>query len=246
MFPRTSVWIRHEGSEPFLADATVATIYNRGQLYERFPMAEDGDRCDWFAVDDDLAREIAGNLDPAAGESSRPFQFEWTATSADLYYRQRALVAGVKRGALDVLAVEEGVMDIVAEVLALAYRRRAATSMRRTVTTARRSELVAATRVELARTLHANESVHDIARRLGTSPFHLCRVFRECTGQTMHEYRTQLRVRHSLERLEDGGSDVPSLSAVACDLGFASHSHYVRTARRHFGTTPSAMRRALG
>ncbi len=242
MFPRTSVWIRHEGSDAFLADATVATIYNRGQRYERLPMAEDGDRCDWFSVDDDLAREIAGILDPAAGESSRPFRFEWAATSPDLYYRQRALVARVKRGALDVLAMEEGVMDIVANVLALAYRRRPAAATRQTVATTRRRELVAAARVELARSLHANESVHDIARRLATSPFHLCRVFRECTGQTMHEYRTQLRVRHSLERLEGVGSDAPSLSAIACDFGFASHSHYVRTARRHFGATPSAMR----
>lgn len=244
MFPRTSVWIRHEGSQPFLADSTVATIYNRGQLYERFPLADDGDRCDWFSVDDDLAREIAGNLDPDAGDSCRPFRFEWTATSPDLYYRQRALLARVRRGALDVLAMEEGVMDIVAEVLALAYRR-PVTPIRRTVTGARRRELVAATRVELARALHANESVHDIARRLETSPFHLCRVFRECTGQTMHEYRTQLRVRHSLERLEVVGGDVARLSAIACDLGFASHSHYVRAARRHFGATPSAMRGVL-
>src|SRR5215471_14004624 len=27
VFPRTGVWIRHEGSQPFLADPTVVTIY---------------------------------------------------------------------------------------------------------------------------------------------------------------------------------------------------------------------------
>src|SRR5690348_15776892 len=47
VFPRTSVWIQHEGSRPFLADPTIATIYNRSQRYQRFPAGADGDRCDW-------------------------------------------------------------------------------------------------------------------------------------------------------------------------------------------------------
>ncbi len=78
-------------------------------------------------------------------------------------------------------------------------------------------------------------TVVDIARRLGTSPFHLCRVFRELTGQTMHEYRTQLQVRDSLERLEDDlTSNHPNqgcrlrehdfaaqLPVLACEVGFA-------------------------
>ena len=60
VFPRTSVWIKHEGSDSFVADANVVTIYNRGQRYERASIAPEGDGCDWFAVSDDLAREIAG------------------------------------------------------------------------------------------------------------------------------------------------------------------------------------------
>src|SRR4051812_26270265 len=73
VFPRTSVWIAHEGSRRFLADPTVATIYNHGQRYERFPSSADGDRCDWFAMSDGLAREIVSAFDEAAAESPRPF-----------------------------------------------------------------------------------------------------------------------------------------------------------------------------
>jgi len=74
VFPRTSVWIQHEGSRRFLADPTVATIYNRAQEYERFAASPDGDRCEWFAVADDLAREIAATRDEPALNSERPFR----------------------------------------------------------------------------------------------------------------------------------------------------------------------------
>lgn len=37
VFPRTSVWIQHEGAARFVADPTVVTYYNAGQRYRRFP-----------------------------------------------------------------------------------------------------------------------------------------------------------------------------------------------------------------
>jgi hypothetical protein len=43
----------------------------------------------------------------------------------------------------------------------------------------------------------------------------------------------------ALERLMDGE---PNLSALACDLGFTSHSHLTSVFRRTFGTTPSGFR----
>jgi AraC-like DNA-binding protein len=36
-----------------------------------------------------------------------------------------------------------------------------------------------------------------------------------------------------------------NLSAIAHDLGFSSHSHFVRVMRRHAGMTPSAVRDVL-
>jgi hypothetical protein len=44
VFPRTSVWIRHESSRAFLADPTVVAIYNRAQQYERRAVSPEGDR----------------------------------------------------------------------------------------------------------------------------------------------------------------------------------------------------------
>ena len=83
-----------------------------------------------------------------------------------------------------------------------------------------------------------------IAAAVGTSVYHLCRVFRAHTGLTMHAYRTALRLRLSLESLGCTKAP-PTLSALAFELGFASHSHFVTAMRRHLGQPPSGVRAAL-
>jgi AraC-like DNA-binding protein len=81
---------------------------------------------------------------------------------------------------------------------------------------------------------------------LGTSPYHLCRVFRDCTGLTLHQHRSELRVRAALEMLEATAGAKPSLSHVAHTLGFSSHSHFVQAMRRHAGVTPGVARSLVG
>jgi len=68
--------------------------------------------------------------------------------------------------------------------------------------------------------------------------FHLCRVFRTATGTSLHAYRSQLRLREALGRVPDAAD----LTALALDLGYASHSHFTQAFRRAFGTTPREWR----
>jgi AraC-like DNA-binding protein len=245
VFPRTSVWIRHEGSRRFLADPNVVTIYNRDQRYERFRHSADGDLCDWFGVSDDVAREIAGSYDPSAASADHPFRFEWTHSTAPLYLRQRTLLRRVEQGDADLMTVEEEVVAIVAATLSLAYRREPRALDPYARAARRRRELTDAARAELVAAPHINHSVHTLAERLGTSPFHLCRVFRAHTGTTMHEYRTECRLRLALERLESMTNERTNLSRIAHDLGFASHAHFVKATRRYLGATPSTLRELM-
>ena len=245
VFPRTSVRIKHEGFAPFLADPTVVTVYNRAQRYERFPVSPTGDHCDWFGVSDDVARDIVRAFDPAAAESERPFQMQWARSSSSLYVRQRALQRRAARGELTALELDEVVTTIVAEALRDAYRHRALALTNGTRATARRRELVDAARSELQRTVRHNVSVHDIADAIGTTPFHLCRVFRADTGVTMHRYRDALRMRLVLEALESRPLG-QTISALALDVGYCSHAHLVRATRLHFGMTPTALAVYLG
>ena len=239
------MWIRHEGSSTFFADPNIVTIYNRAQRYERFRHSNAGDRCDWFGVSDDVAREIAGAFEPAMSQSDRPFRFEWAPSTAQLYLRQRRLLTRAERGDVDQLTLEEEVFAIVASALTLSYQQRPRAFEPDSRSARRRRELADAARAELVAAPHLNCSVHDLAQRLDCSPFHLCRVFRARTGKTMHRYRTEHRLRLALEKLEASAGNERNLSRVAHDLGFASHAHFVRAARQHLGATPSAVRRAL-
>jgi AraC-like DNA-binding protein len=245
VFPRTSVWIRHEGSQSFVADPNVVTIYNRAQRYARAPLSPDGDRCDWFAVTDGLARDIAGAFDPAAAESAgRPFRFESAPTTPELYLRQRRALRHAAAGDADALHLEEEVVGIVSRVLAMAYRRSPEPLARRTSAVRRRRELAEHAKAELSRTMTVNRSASDIADAVGTSTFHLCRVFRAHTGRTMHAYRTELRLRMALELLADSRGGW-TLSDLAYRLGFSSHSHFVGICRRHLGAAPGELRNQL-
>lgn len=97
-------------------------------------------------------------------------------------------------------------------------------------------------RVLLARQLHCNLSAGAIAEALEISPFHLMRSFRAYTGQSLRGYRRRLRVAAALEGMATGR---PDLTALALEVGFASHSHMDAAFRQELGVVPAAMRRQL-
>lgn len=242
-FPRTPVKIRQAGSSMIVADTTVATIYNRGREYERLPLSPDGDRCEWFAVSPEMALAVAREHDAhAPDDPARTFRFEHAGTDGALYLRQRRLFLGLQRGRIERLDAEESILRLVGAVIA----RAAGDPPRFRTLSARgaagRRELVSAARALLAAEFAESADLTTLAARLGTSPYHLCRVFRQGTGATLHNYRLDLRLRHAIERLGDPRVD---LSRLALDLGFSSHSHFTARLRRWAGAPPSALRAAL-
>jgi len=82
-------------------------------------------------------------------------------------------------------------------------------------------------------------SLRDVAEAVGTSPFHLARVFRAETGWSLHGFRTQLRARLAADAILAGADDLTDLSLR---LGFCSHSHFSNVFRRVFGRSPSELR----
>jgi AraC family transcriptional regulator len=59
---------------------------------------------------------------------------------------------------------------------------------------------------------------------------------------TLHHYLLELRMRLALERC---GADGSSLSRVALELGFSSHSHFTAAFRARLGFPPSRARKEL-
>jgi AraC-like DNA-binding protein len=236
-FPRTAVVIRH-GDRRIVADATVATLYNRAQEYEREPLSPNGDVCEWFGVSPRLLRDVLAARDErAAQDERRPIRFTHAPIDASLYLRQRAVYRAVAGRGADPLWAEEAILDLTDRVLAAAYD-----APSPAVDTRRTRDLVHDTACVLARDPAAPLGLAAIADAIGASMFHVSRCFRAGTGRTLHDYRTELRLRASLEGLESAHRD---LSRVALDSGFSSHSHFTAAFRRRFGITPSAARAGL-
>ena len=242
VFPRSTVEIRPAGAEAFVADPNIVPFYNRGQLYTRVAVSEDGDRCEWFAFRDAVVLEAVGLFSgAAAGRPDRPFPFRFGPTDPESYWRQRRLVEALAAGKPeDPLCVEEEMLGIFVKLLTAAFQTRPSEGGARQ--NRRRRDLVEAARRLLGRRFRDPLSLTEMARELDVSPFHLSRVFHEGTGSTLHAYRNSLRLAAALEAMRD---EQPDLTAVALDLGYSSHSHFTSSFRRQFGLPPSEARQLL-
>jgi AraC-like DNA-binding protein len=106
----------------------------------------------------------------------------------------------------------------------------------------RQRELAEAAKAAINMTLAGQGGLGELARSLGASVFHLCRVFRACAGTTLHRYRSDLRIRRSLELLDGQGNGGDDILAIAVALGYSSHSHFTDAFGKAFGLAPSQFR----
>jgi AraC-like DNA-binding protein len=227
VFPRETVTITHAGGSPIVADPRLVMIYNRGQEYTRGAVSRIGDRCEWFAYPTATVIEAQRTNGVRVTDEERPFGSRTHApSSARSYLLARLAVDHVGD---DPAFAHEVAVTLLDEVL---QQRAQAAPPRAHV------ELADAVRRWLATHYAESCTLAEIARRHHASVFHLARVFRRATGQSIHAHRTQLRLRAALERLADGDD----VSSLAFALGFSSHSHFTSAFRRAFGTTPSQLR----
>ena len=239
VFPRTAVWIRYSGSRAFVADPSLATIYNPGQEYTREVISREGDHCEWFGVAPEIAIEIAGEFDAGSQDRhDKPFVPECAPVDSALYLAQRAFFTRLERETLNTLEAEETILGLVSAVIARAYKRK----IDKCADNDAHINLVERAKASLYQNLCDRQTLSDLATELGVSPFHLCRVFRERTGRTLHEFKTDLRLRRALELMSDPSTD---LSRIAYECGFSSHSHFTTAMRAGFGEVPSVLRKAL-
>jgi AraC family transcriptional regulator len=238
VFPRTAVTITHAGERTVVADRNRVMFYNRQQHYARGAISRAGDLSDWFKVPAEAVADAASAYDPAVvDDPERPFRFVAGPCAATVYAQQRRVVlssAGRAAG------TDEAVLELLCAVVADAYRARGVAPARTSGRAARsRRDLVEAARGLCALHYRERVSLSEIADRLRVSPFHLSRVFKETTGTGLHQYVTQLRLRRALAHLEDPRC---SLTEIALDLGFSSHSHFTAAFRQAFATSPSRLR----
>jgi AraC-like DNA-binding protein len=236
VFPRTAVAIVHEHEHPFLANPTVATLYNLGQVYERSPISPAGDYCDWFAIKPQAIDDVRETLNLKGGKSHELFFQTHASVDDATYLRQRQVFEHVVSSApIDALYVEENVLLLLEKLL-----RGAAPESRPSPVSARQRATVRDVEELLSQRYDDALSIGEIATAVGISEYHLARLFRKVTGRTLHGYRHALRTRDALNAISQSDS---SLTSIALSLGYSSQSHFTETFRRTFGLLPSEFRR---
>ncbi len=83
-------------------------------------------------------------------------------------------------------------------------------------------------------------SLHQLAAQCFVSPFHFSRIFKTITGESPHQYLTNVRLTHAKVLLNETAMPVAD---IAYECGFNSPEHFVTAFKQHFHINPSALRR---
>lgn len=86
-------------------------------------------------------------------------------------------------------------------------------------------------------------ALRDIGAAIGLSPFQVCRIFRAHMGATVRQHVMALRVDAATAALLETGA---SITEIALESGFSSHSHLTATMKRLLGATPNEVRAGCG
>jgi AraC-like DNA-binding protein len=242
VFPRAGVFVKHVGRRRAVADPNHVLFFNAGEPYRVSHPVPGGDDCTCFVFSEETLLEVLGRYEPAVRDRpERPFALTHCPLEPRTVIRQQRLRRRLGDPSACELEIEESALELLQEVAGGVHRSRGVASRRHRAGTLRlRREWVESVKLLLAAHPAANLSLSEIARAAGCSPFHLARLFRAFVGSSIHQYLLRLRLALALERLADRPA---SLTDLALDLGFSSHSHFTEAFRRSFDTSPSAFRR---
>jgi len=81
----------------------------------------------------------------------------------------------------------------------------------------------------------------DIAQCCYVTPYHLCRIFKEATGQSPIEYLMEFRINKAAILLETTDT---AIGIIGQKTGFADTGYFSRCFRKHKGVSPSDYRTA--
>lgn len=79
----------------------------------------------------------------------------------------------------------------------------------------------------------------DTATVLNLSQYHFCRLFKQSTGITPHQYLTQCRIEQAKRLLLTTKS---TITEIAFEVGLTNHSSFTRLFRQYVGVTPKVFR----
>lgn len=232
VFPRSCVRIVGTGTGDFVSTPTRLNIYGRGATFNRVSVANQSDHGGYLSF-------RAGALDRLTATGLYAAEAFPVPCASKLYLRQRNLIDSLKSGLFSTsIAAEEAVMELATSQISDIFPL-AGAAYRRFMVGA--EEELSRTRINKIIEYSAMPETQswglvDYARAVEVSPWHVSRVFKRHTGLGFQQFIMNQRLRQSLEMLRSRNATV---TAVAHDLGFSSHSHFTSAFKIAFSLTPS-------
>jgi AraC family transcriptional regulator len=101
-------------------------------------------------------------------------------------------------------------------------------------------EAILSTLIYIQTHLESDLSLDLLAERVGFSPYHFHRIFRDGIGEPVKEYIRRLRVDKAAYRLKISEE---TILQIALDAGFRTHESFTRAFQRQFRVSPGEFRR---
>jgi len=250
--PFGGLYVKHIGKRRIPIDTHRAAFYNSREPYHTSHPAGGGDWGAYLSARTDVLMEILAPLDPSAVDrQDRPFVNDHgPLPPAQLLHAHRIGAAAMRGELSDSLETEEELLGLFGAIAEAANQHEPFADQRKSTGTSpirddrKRShrDLAFHARNHIATHFTESLTLDSIAKAVDSSPYHLCRVFKNIWGETLHGYQQGLRLREALVRLHDSSLD---LTRLALDLGYSNHSHFTARFRRTFGIAPSDVRRSF-
>ncbi len=219
-------------------------LHRAGGAVERREVGMAGDFADWYGIHPDVFEEALDRHRLCGLKVTE--KAVALVTDPGFRLREHQLITGLQQDSLTPPAIEEAVLalfdQVCAGLSARGFPAQASAGVR-----IRRQRLADRARILLDHLENGHDggsnnlSLSDIAQSVGTSVYHLCRVFRAECGLTMHAYRQRQRLGRAIALMQASRQD---LTTLALDLGYSSHSHFTRVFRHYLGCSPSTFNTA--
>lgn len=241
--PRAGAYQRRDAHGTFLADPNHITFYNMGEPYDISHPVDGGDASTIFNFAPSLLIEMIRTYDPSVDDHPQNiFRRSHITFKSRLQTLQYKLLTAELRTA-DLLAIEEEIILLTGEIIHALYRDSSVRTRHASQKTLRaHAEQVLRVKVFLNANLHASLQLEQIASAVHLSPYHLCRIFKQNTGMTLHHYVKRLRLFNAAERVLEGKTT--RLDLLALEYGFSNHGNFSTAFRQTFGMNPSELRGA--
>jgi AraC family transcriptional regulator len=232
VFPYRGVYVHHVGRAESVAEANHVVFINEDEPYRVSHPVEGGDATMSIGVSPAVLLELTP-ADYLHVTGRAAFDRSWLQIDAQTQTLAAVLRHRLNRGFAGPL---EG------ETLTLTLLRRALEprSSRAAGGSGGGQKLVDRAKLVLSSDVGRRWSLAEIAAQVGVSPVYLTHVFQRIEGIPLYRYQLQLRLARGLDLL----GDYDSVTDLAIDLGFSSHSHFSAVFKRAYGQTPSAFRRS--